>query len=105
MFYRELFNQLLKRLETKVITKTVLQLLFDGYNDTLLDIAVRLNMTEIPFNKFAWFYGVSREIKMLYVCVMFYFLQLKNEYLCSVTIRRLTTAPSICSQDRRTFTI
>ncbi|XP_034173677.1 protein croquemort [Osmia lignaria lignaria] len=40
-----------------IITKTVNELLFEGYDDKLLDIARRLNMTEIPFNKFGWFFS------------------------------------------------
>jgi scavenger receptor class B protein 1 len=52
-------NKTLQKLETIVITKSVKEILFDGYDDILLKIAVDLNMTQLPSEKFAWFYGVS----------------------------------------------
>lgn len=42
-----------------IITKSVNELLFEGYEDTILKIAQKINFTEIPFTKFAWFYGVN----------------------------------------------
>lgn len=42
-----------------IITKSVNELLFEGYEDTMLKIAQKINFTEIPFTKFAWFYGVN----------------------------------------------
>lgn len=53
-------NRALQRLEKIVITKTVQELLFDGYDDILLKVAVDLNLTKIPYDKFAWFYKVRR---------------------------------------------
>ncbi|EFN76142.1 Protein croquemort [Harpegnathos saltator] len=43
--------------EQIVITKSVGALIFDGYNDTLLRIAKKLNATTLPYTKFAWFYA------------------------------------------------
>lgn len=42
-------------------THTVNELLFEGYDDKLLQLAKKLNITsfQIPFDKFGWFYGVS----------------------------------------------
>lgn len=42
-----------------IITKSVNELLFEGYEDTMLKIAQKINFTEIPFTRFAWFYGVN----------------------------------------------
>lgn len=42
-----------------IITKTVNELLFEGYDDKMLDIARRFNVTQIPFSKFGWFFSVS----------------------------------------------
>lgn len=42
-----------------IITKTVNELLFEGYDDAMLKIARKMNFTKIPFSKFAWFYGVN----------------------------------------------
>lgn len=42
-----------------IITKSVNELLFEGYEDTMLKIARKMNFSEIPFNKFAWFYEVN----------------------------------------------
>ncbi|XP_051170165.1 protein croquemort-like isoform X2 [Leptopilina boulardi] len=43
--------------ENVVITKSVSQLIFDGYEDKLLEIARKLNITTLPYDKFGWFYG------------------------------------------------
>ncbi|XP_012253552.2 protein croquemort-like isoform X2 [Athalia rosae] len=44
--------------KTLFTTKTVRELLFEGYDDQLLDFARKLNMSRfnIPFDKFGWFY-------------------------------------------------
>ena len=44
------------------VTKNVSQLLFEGYDDPLLNIPMPpgLNITIPPFDKFGWFYMVSR---------------------------------------------
>ena len=46
--------------EHMIITRNVSQLLFDGFDDELLYIARKLNITSIPYDKFGWFYGVSK---------------------------------------------
>lgn len=44
----------------RLVTKhTVAELLFDGYNDTLLEIAFKNNVSQLPYDKFGWFYSVS----------------------------------------------
>lgn len=47
--------------EKLVITKSVRELLFDGYKDPLIDLIRKMNNTgfQIPFDKFGWFYAVS----------------------------------------------
>lgn len=46
------------------ITKSARELLFDGYEDELLDLFKELNVTSIniPFKKFGWFVEVSKII-------------------------------------------
>lgn len=57
---REMTDKIMVALgESLVVTKSVSALLFDGYNDTLLNIAKKLNATSLPYTKFAWFYEVS----------------------------------------------
>lgn len=43
------------------ITKTVGEFLFDGYEDPLLDLVLKLNISKfvIPFKKFGWFVMVN----------------------------------------------
>lgn len=54
---RELADRIMRMVDQKlIITKTVNELLFEGYNDKMLDIARKLNVTEIPFTKFGWFF-------------------------------------------------
>uniref|UniRef100_A0A6M2DE38 Putative plasma membrane glycoprotein cd36 n=1 Tax=Xenopsylla cheopis TaxID=163159 RepID=A0A6M2DE38_XENCH len=45
--------------EKLVITKSVRELLFDGYKDPLIDLIRKMNNTgfQIPFDKFGWFYA------------------------------------------------
>lgn len=53
-------NSFMVRLGEKLaLTKSVNELLFDGYDDTLLQIARKMNATDIPYSKFGWFYAVS----------------------------------------------
>ena len=40
------------------VTKTAGQLLFDGYQDLLMDMADMFASSERPMDKFAWFYKV-----------------------------------------------
>lgn len=44
-----------------VQTRTVSQWTFEGYEDKLLQLLVKLNISNfnIPESKFGWFYGVS----------------------------------------------
>ncbi|KAH0569073.1 protein croquemort-like isoform X2 [Cotesia glomerata] len=52
-------NSVLKILnESRTVTKTVGELLFDGYDDKLLELVHKLNVTkDLPFSKFGWFYN------------------------------------------------
>lgn len=57
-FIRDLVDRIMKAIDQKlIITKTVNELLFEGYDDPMLKIARKMNFTKIPFSKFAWFYG------------------------------------------------
>ena len=47
-----------------IITKSVNELLFEGYEDTMLKLARKMNFSKIPYNKFAWFYEVNFIIKV-----------------------------------------
>ncbi|XP_018327456.1 protein croquemort isoform X2 [Agrilus planipennis] len=54
---KAIVNRFLKVMnESLIVTRSARQLLFEGYNDPLLDFASSLNIS-IPFNKFGWFYG------------------------------------------------
>lgn len=59
-------NIILKVEEKKVfVTKTVRELLFDGYADELLNLTKKLERIlkiKIPFDKFGWFYNVSIDL-------------------------------------------
>ncbi|XP_029178350.1 protein croquemort-like [Nylanderia fulva] len=57
-FVRKLTNGFMVRLGEKlVLTKSVNELIFEGFNDTLLDIAKKMKATELPYSKFGWFYA------------------------------------------------
>ncbi|XP_011162113.1 protein croquemort isoform X1 [Solenopsis invicta] len=57
-FIRKLVNEFMVSLgESLVFTRTVNTLIFEGFNDTLLEIARKMKVTKIPYSKFAWFYG------------------------------------------------
>ncbi|XP_012526163.1 protein croquemort isoform X1 [Monomorium pharaonis] len=57
-FVRKLVDEVMVSLGEKlVLTKNVKTLIFDGYNDTLLNIALKMKVTKIPYSKFAWFYA------------------------------------------------
>lgn len=51
-------DTLVKNLEPLFVTKTVGQLMFEGYEDELLNITAALNVSEfhVPFDKFGWYY-------------------------------------------------
>lgn len=57
-----LFNQLV------YITKSANELLFEGYEDDLIDVAREMSVTDetiptIPYDKFGWFYTVCTALK------------------------------------------
>lgn len=55
---RKFANLLMKAVkENVIVTKNVSQLIYDGYEDKLLEIARKLNITTLPYDKFGWFYG------------------------------------------------
>lgn len=55
---KEIVNKLLiKKGGTLTATKKVREVLFDGYEDPLLAFLKKLNISNIPFNKFGWFFG------------------------------------------------
>ncbi|CAL7934544.1 unnamed protein product [Xylocopa violacea] len=57
-FVRTLVDRIMRSIEQKlIVTKTVNELLFEGFNDAMLNIVRELNMTKIPMKRFAWFYG------------------------------------------------
>lgn len=46
------------------VTKTAGELLFDGYEDSMIKMAKSMPMLdagEIPFDKFGWFYSVRKK--------------------------------------------
>ncbi|XP_034950523.1 protein croquemort-like isoform X2 [Chelonus insularis] len=47
----EMFN------ESTTITKSVREVLFDGYEDKFLEVATKLNLTTVPYTRFGWFYA------------------------------------------------
>lgn len=62
-FVRVIVDSVLKQFgETLFVTKTVRELLFDGYDDALLSFVANLNISaiNIPFDKFGWFYAVRK---------------------------------------------
>jgi len=59
----EAVNIMFKVAKVKLpLAKTVREYLFEGYKDPLLDLINTINNTEfkIPFDKFGWFYNVSK---------------------------------------------
>ncbi|EGI68636.1 PREDICTED: protein croquemort-like isoform X1 [Acromyrmex echinatior] len=58
IFIRKIVNGVMVRLGEKLIlTKSVKTLMFEGFNDTLLDLVRKMNVTDLPYSKFAWFYA------------------------------------------------
>lgn len=55
--FKYMVNQLLKMEGSLTVTKTVGELLFDGYDDPLLKTLKTLNLPQfkVPFSKFGWF--------------------------------------------------
>lgn len=53
-------DRLVENVETLFVTKTVGQLLYEGYEDDLLNLTATLNVSDfqVPFDKFGWFYPV-----------------------------------------------
>lgn len=58
LWFKVVFNRIVKMLKSRLfVTKSAIELLFDGYSDPLLDLGQRLPPgTFPPFDKFAWFY-------------------------------------------------
>jgi hypothetical protein len=56
-------DSLVKSVEPMFVTKTVGQLMFDGYEDELLNITAKLNVSEfkVPFDRFGWYYPVCKK--------------------------------------------
>ncbi|XP_074604878.1 protein croquemort-like isoform X2 [Brevipalpus obovatus] len=55
-------NEMAKFTHSKLITKhTVGQLLFEGYEDKLIDAARKMKMP-VPYDKFGWFYGRNHTV-------------------------------------------
>jgi len=56
-------DALVKSVEPMFVTKTVSQLMFEGYEDELLNITTRMNVSDfqVPFDKFGWFYPVCKK--------------------------------------------
>lgn len=51
-------DRLVENVEPLFVTKTVGQLMFEGYEDDLLNLTATLNVSDfqVPFDKFGWFY-------------------------------------------------
>ena len=45
--------------EKLTVTKTVNELLFEGYSDELLKLASKLPISGLKYDKFGWFYSVG----------------------------------------------
>lgn len=55
-------NFLLEEKHTRLfVKKRINEMLFEGYDDPLLDLVVKLNITafKVPFKRFGWFAEVS----------------------------------------------
>lgn len=51
----------LSGIDTPYVTKTAGDFIFNGYDDPLLDVAIKLKWfipLNFPFNRVGWFYGV-----------------------------------------------
>lgn len=58
--------------ENLTVTKTVRELLFDGYEDRMLQWATKMNKSLVPFDKFGWFYEVIlKNCKKLWILILF----------------------------------
>lgn len=61
-FIQRIANFLIELKEKQLIqTKTVAEWTFDGYEDELLQLLSKLNISNfnIPYDRFGWFYAVS----------------------------------------------
>ena len=61
LWFKVVFNRLISKYKSELfVTKTSRELLFDGYEDPLLDLAKHFPSGKFPpFDKFAWFYQVN----------------------------------------------
>jgi hypothetical protein len=60
----------LSNINKPYVTRTAGELIFDGYDDPLVDIAVKLKSffpIDLPFKKVGWLYGVIYIINNLHV--------------------------------------
>lgn len=65
LIVKRMVSVLLKVEESFAVKKSVRELLFDGYEDPILNIASELKKItniSIPFDKFGWFYAVSTHL-------------------------------------------
>jgi hypothetical protein len=61
LFMQTPLSLAITQLENRHVTKTVRELLYDGYEDPLVSLAGRLPALakiDIPFDRFGWFYEV-----------------------------------------------
>ena len=95
LWFKVVFNRLISKYKSELfVTKTSRELLFDGYEDPLLDLAKHFPSGKFPpFDKFAWFYQVNSAFTV-YAPIL-----TNNEFMaiCSVTIPIITTACSTSS--------
>ena len=95
LWFKVVFNRLISKYKSELfVTKTSRELLFDGYEDPLLDLAKHFPSGKFPpFDKFAWFYQVNSAFTV-YAQIL-----TNNEFManCSVTIPIITTACSTSS--------
>jgi scavenger receptor class B, member 1 len=65
-WHKIVFNSLIKNYKTELfVTKTARELLFDGYEDPLLDLASVDLWKFVPYDKFAYFYQVNTAVHCL----------------------------------------
>ena len=62
-FVQMVVDALVRTVERLFVTKTVGQLMFEGYEDELLNITAKMNISDfqVPFDKFGWYYPVCKK--------------------------------------------
>lgn len=56
------------------VTKTASEFIFDGYEDPILDVVIKLNQyipIDLPFKRVGWFYGVIYNFFIMTVYFIF----------------------------------